>query len=530
MRIFVNGRIRTMDATVPAGTAMAVDEGLVVAVGDDDAIRRLAGAGDEIVNLECRPVLPGFEDAHLHLSDGAIALGRLDLRNAGSAETVAALVADRAAGLTWGTWIRGFGWDQTRWDVKEWPHRSVLEARCADHPVALARIDGHVGWLNGLALQILGIDASTPDPAGGRIERDPRTSEPTGILLEAAWDQVRARIPRESRQDRKLALERALAEMRRLGITAVHDVTDATALPLLADLLAAGKLSARISAILPIGLDREAAEALRRGHTPGHPWIETGTLKVFLDGTLGSRSAALLEPYADAPAASGALRIAPDALETMIAEADAAGWTVAVHAIGDLAVRTALDAFEALPERRRDRPHRIEHVQVVADEDLPRFRRTGVVASVQPVHFREDLPWIADRLGERAGARIYPARSLLEAGASVAFGTDWPIAPLDPWLGIGAATSQRGPTSDAHGEAGIAEDVPLEVALRAYTEAPARLSGRKETLGRLAPGCFADFVVLDCDPVGPIGIELGESPRVTRTYVDGRCVFPDGAE
>jgi predicted amidohydrolase YtcJ len=525
MNLFVHGRIRTMDAAAPTATAMAVDGGRIVAVGDDETIRALGTPDDEVTGLDGRPVLPGFEDAHLHLSDGAIALGRLDLRDAASAEDAAALAAERAKGLTWGSWIRGFGWDQTRWQSRGWPGRRVLDARCPDHPVALSRIDGHVGWLNGLALQILGIDGTTPDPSGGTIDRDPRTGEPTGILLETAWDQARSRIPRESRADRSAALERALGEMRRLGITAAHDVTDATALPILADLHAEGKLTARISAILPVGLDREAAEALRRGHPPGHPWIETGTLKIFLDGTLGARSAALLAPYADAPESRGLLRIPPDELEVLVGDADAAGWTVAIHAIGDHAVRTALDAFASLPERHRERPHRIEHVQVVAEGDLPRFRRLGVVASVQPVHFREDLPWIADRLGEREGTRVYPARSLVEAGATLVFGTDWPIAPLDPWLGIVAATSQRGPTSDAEGVPGLAEEVPLEVALRSYTQAPALVSGRKATLGRLAPGCHADFVVLDRDPGGRLGLSLGEPPRVLRTYVDGRCVF-----
>src|SRR5262245_14946454 len=194
MKLFVHGRIRTMDPAAPVASAMAVEDGVVVAVGNDDMIRSAAGPRDEVVSLENHTVLPGFEDAHLHLSDGAISAGRLDLRDAASAEDAGALAAERSQGLTWGSWIRGFGWDQTRWGTEAWPERRVLDARCPDHPVALSRIDGHVGWLNGLALQILGIDGATHDPAGGRIERDARTGEPTGILLEEAWERDRARI------------------------------------------------------------------------------------------------------------------------------------------------------------------------------------------------------------------------------------------------------------------------------------------------------------------------------------------------
>jgi len=511
-RIFVEGRIFRRGIEGKPVEALAVAAGRVLAWGTDDEMRALANRGTTIDSLDGGVVVSGFHDAHLHLAAGSLALAGLDVRECTSADAVAERVRARAATSPSGAWIRGWGWDHSRWEGGGWPDKALLDRAAPDHPVFLSRIDGHAAWLSSRGLREVGIDETASDSDGGEIVRDPESGSLKGILLERARDRALALLPSASDQEQRCAVEEGLARLRRVGVTSIEDVTEPWALETYARLRDGGRLTARVSAWLPLGLDRAEAEALRRRFPPTDPWLAVGTLKVFLDGTLGSRSAAMVEPFADDPGNLGGLRVDPGRLAAEVRRADDDGWTVAMHAIGDRAVHLALDVLENLPPRPRPRPHRVEHLQVVAEGDLRRLAGCGAVASIQPVHFTEDRHWIEKRLGARRACLAYPWRSLLQRGVLVAIGTDWPVAPLDPLRGLEAATKGRGPSSR--------EALTLGEAFEAYTLGPARAAGRESDLGTLGPGCHADFAVLSDDPRE---VPLS-SVRVTRTYVDGRRV------
>lgn len=506
-RVFLRGRILTGDPECPRAGALAVAAGRVLVVGDEDSVLAVAGPDTEVVPLDGRTVTPGFHDAHIHLSAGSLTRTRLDLRGTRGIEEVVERVQARARSLPAKAWIRGFGWDQTRWPIPGWPDHHALDGAAPEHPVLLTRVDGHAAWLNGRALELLGLGRHTADPPGGAILRDARSGDPTGILLERAAEGAVAALPEETDAERRRALEEALADLATLGITSIEDVAQPWAVPLYAALREEGRLTARISVWLPLETDRAEAEGWRERFPPGDPWLSVSTLKVFLDGTLGSRSAALNDPYADEPGSRGILRVDPAWLAEQVREADARDWAVAMHAIGDRAVGVALDALEALPRRARSRPHRIEHVQVVAATDLPRFAACGAVASVQPVHLLDDGAWIEGRLGGERAAHAYPYRSLLRAGAIVAMGTDWPIAPMDPRLGLAAAAGATGPGS-------WSEAITVAEALEAYA-------------GRLCPGHAADITVLSENPLDLDPEEIPHRLKVLGTYLGGRRIHPD---
>ncbi|HEX5043261.1 MAG TPA: amidohydrolase [Candidatus Polarisedimenticolaceae bacterium] len=474
--LFTGARIEPVPGGSPA-EAMRVADGRVVAVG---ARAELRHPQDMEIDLGGGVVRPGFHDAHTHLSAGAVdALARIDLRTARDAADAAQRAAAHAASLPPGTWVRGFGWDHTRWPGAPWPTREALDAALPDRPAFLVRVDGHAAWVNGAGLRALG-------------------AEGTGILLEEAMEEARGRIPADAGALRRAAVREALRLAASLGVVAVEDVAEGWAPELYGELRDDGLLTARIGIWLPADLEEERAAALRRAHPPDHPWIAVTTRKLFLDGTLGSRTAALSSAYADAPETRGELRFGEGELEQSVRAFEDAGWSVALHAIGDAAVDQAV---RVLGRTRRPGRHRIEHLQVVGGDALARLARLGVGASVQPVHFSEDASWIAARLGARE-ALVYPWRSLQEAGVPLGFGTDWPIAPLDPRLGLEAARRRE--------DEGMSE----EAAWTAYTRGAAAVSGRDAPRGTLLPGAFADFVVWD------------PAARCVRaTWVGGRQVF-----
>jgi predicted amidohydrolase YtcJ len=478
-------------------------------------MRALAGRGTEIVGLDGKTVVAGFHDAHVHLAAGSVARSQIDLRDCRSVEEVAARVSEHAARAPAGSWIRGWGWDHSRWPGGQWPAKGPLDRAAPNRSVFLSRIDGHAAWLSSAGLAEVGLGADAADPAGGTVVREPGSGEPSGIVLERAADLARARVPRESDEERRAAVEQGLERLRRCGVTSIDDVLAPWALPIYAEAKRVGRLTARVSAWLPLEMDRAAAADLRDRFPPDDPWIAVSTLKVFLDGTLGSRTAAMIEPYADAPHTSGGLRVEPDWLQQEVRIADADGWAVAMHAIGDRAAAVAIDALERLPPAPRTRPHRIEHLQVVTVRDLARLAAVGAAASVQPVHHAEDRHWISDRLNLGPSAIVYPWRSLLDHSVTVALGTDWPVAPLDPLRNLIAATT---PDRD--------EALTLRAAWSAYTSGSARAGGRDGDLGSLEPGKLADFVVLSADPAA-LGVAGLDSLRVLATYLGGRRVFPE---
>ena len=518
MRIFVDGRL---PGQPDPKFALAEERGRIAACGDRDDVLRLSDSSATIESLEGGVVVPGFHDAHMHLSAGGVALSQIDLGTCESEIAVVEHVSRVTRVLSQDVWVRGRGWDQTRWTPPEFPTRDLLDTFVPDHAVFLLRVDGHVAWLNTAGLKRIGIDRDTPDPPGGSIARHARSGEPTGILLERAVDQALDRLPPESDEERSAGVERGLERLRGYGITSIEDVAEPWAVPVYARLKEQGRLTARVSVWLPLDTDEKEADALRARHAGDAPDLTVATRKVFLDGTLGSRTAALSEGYADAVAERGTLRVDEAGLVETVGRADSRGWAVAFHAIGDAAVRMALDVISTLETRDRPRPHRVEHAVLVAPADLPRFARLGVAVSVQPVQLDTDRGWLERRLGEVRAARAYGFRSLLESGATVAMGTDWPVESPDPMQGIAAAARSRGfPTGG--------EEITVAEAIDAYTRGSARAAGEEGTRGALRPGALADFAVLSDDPGWVPVEELVSRVRVIQTVVGGRTVFREG--
>jgi predicted amidohydrolase YtcJ len=406
------------------------------------------------------------------------------------------------------------------------PGRELLDLAAPRHPVLLARVDGHAAWVNGAALALAGIDAATPDPDGGEILRGPR-GEPTGVLVDAAVDLLEAGLPRPGEADVREDLLAALDLCRRAGLTAVHDMgTSPEALDVLRGLDREGSrdLTLRVVAYLGGPWELQAA-ALREPVAQGR-LVRVAGVKLFADGALGSRGAALLEPYADRPGSAGLVVTPPGELARRVRRIHEAGLQAAIHAIGDRANRAALDAVAALgPDRRArgGRWHRIEHAQVVAPEDVPRFAALGVAAGVQPTHATSDMGWVEARLGPGRLARAYAWRSLLRAGATLLLGSDAPVESHDPWRGVHAAVTRQDLQGQPPGGFLPGERLTVAEAIEGLAVTPALIAGRGGP-GGIRPGAPADLTIVDRDPFG-LAPERLAGVRTRRTVVDGREVW-----
>lgn len=506
--------------------AMAWDgEGRILATGDArDLLARYPGA--ERIDAAGRTVIPGLIDAHAHLMGLGHALMRADLGGADSkAEIVARLKAFEAE-LPKGAWLLGRGWDQNRWPEKEFPTAADLDAAFPERPVWLERVDGHAGWGNSAALRAAGRDfAGDWQVDGGRILRE--DGRATGVFIDAAMALVEAVIPPPDDALREEALERALAESAKSGLTGVHDMGVSLAdLALYRRFADGGRLTLRVNAYADG--DSHALAALCAFGPLEHPSgrLRMRGVKLYADGALGSRGAALLADYHDEPGHRGLLVTSPGDLETAMAKARDCGVQVATHAIGDRGNRIVLDLYEKLLGERANSDHRwrIEHAQVVAPEDIPRFARLGVLASMQPTHATSDMPWAGDRLGPRRLAGAYAWRRFLDAGVRMPFGSDFPVEQVDPRLGLYAAVTRQ----DLEGRppGGWLPDQKLGIAeaLHGFTAAAAQASFDEESLGMLAPGKRADFVILDADPFDLPATALPRN-AVRSTWVDGRPVY-----
>lgn len=499
-RIFVARRVRTMDLARPRARAFSVSGGVVVAVGSEDEAASSVPTGTPRIDFGEFDVVPGFHDAHTHLSGGAEALSGLDLRAARTSAEAVDAVRDHASRIDPSDWVRGFGWDETRWPPGDRPTRGALDDAAPGHPVLLSRIDGHATWGNALALRAAGVDPQ----------------EPTGVLREAEAEAARRSAPISPPEVLAGRVALRLEEAARLGITSLEDVVEEWSIPVYRRLLAEGRLRLRVGAWLPVDADDAEAEEWRRVHPPDHPQLSCGVRKAFLDGSLGSRTAALRSGYADAPQTRGVLRDDLGALRVRLEDLAARGWAVALHAVGDRAVAAAIDLLHGLPLPGAGRRHRIEHAQVVAPADLDRLAASEAVVSLQPAQWTEDRRWLSVRLGSGGDAWVHPWRRLVRAGARVAFGSDWPVAPLDPRAAL-AAVVRGGPGRDG-------ETLDLETALAAYTVGPAWAAGDRRR-GVLREGARADFTVLD--DRGRTGSRDPRSLEIRATYVDGRRVWPE---
>lgn len=519
----VNARVWTGDARRPWADAVAAVGDRIAAVGPSAEVRKLASAGTRVVDARGAMLVPGFIDAHVHFLDGGLGLLSVQLRDAETPADFAARVRDFAASAPGGTWITGGDWDHTRWGGAL-PTREWIDAVTKGQPVWVQRLDGHMGLANSAALAAAGITRDTPDVEGGEIVRDAR-GEPTGILKDNAIPLVQRAIPEPDAATLDRALDGAMRYVAARGITAVHHMGSWADLAVFERAHREGRLGTRLYAAVPL----DTWERLRDVVTEqgrGDEWLHIGALKGFVDGSLGSHTAAMLEPFTDAPTDRGLLVNTPEDLERWTDGADAAGLHVLVHAIGDRAIRLQLDIFERVARAHgpRDRRFRIEHAQHVAPADLPRFAELGVVASMQPYHAIDDGRWAEAVIGPERARTTYPFRSLRDTGAQLAFGSDWFVAPPTPLEGIYAAVTRR--TLDgAHPGGWIPEQtIGVEDALRAYTMGAARAGFDETRTGSLQRGKLADFVLLDRD-LTRIPPEEIRDARVAMTVVGGEVKY-----
>jgi predicted amidohydrolase YtcJ len=524
--ILQNGRVCTMNPEQPLAEAVVLRGTRIAYVGKTEEMRVWIGHGGwDVVDLAGRTVLPGLIDAHIHLSGYAIARSRLDLSGVSSREEAVALVEKWAQSTPPGQWIQGYGWNHYRWG-DQWPTRQDLDAVAPDHPVALQRVDGHSVWVNTAALRLAGIDADTKTPMGGEIMVD-EEGRPSGILKERAADLVLEHIGKPDQGERLRLLDEAFCEAHRRGLTGVHVPEEAEALRDYQELYARRSLRLRVLTHLPQNrLDEAIALGIRSGF--GDERLRIGGLKIFADGSLGSKTASLLQDYEDEPGYRGLPTLPMRELDDLVMKAARAGISVAVHAIGDRAVRLVLDTI-ARAQRLAGPPsfpHRVEHAQLLHPQELARFKELGVVASMQPIHCTSDMP-VARRLwGERC-RYAYAWRSLLDHGAALAFGSDSPVESMDPWAGIHAAVTRQRADGIPAGGWYPEERITVEEAVRAYTLGAAYAAGETHLKGSIEEGKVADLIVLDRDifQVTPQEI-LGT--QVQMTVLGGEVVYEAG--
>lgn len=526
--ILLNGKVWTGVAARPWAEAVAVRDGKIFAAGRTSELRTLAGVGTKLVDLGGSLVLPGFIDSHTHFLAGGFALKSIQLRDAKNRDDFAARIAAKARELGPGRWILNGDWDHQQLTPVEMPRRDWIDAVTPDNPVCVNRFDGHMILANSLALKLAGITRDTPAPPGGEIEKDPATGEPTGILKDEAMGFVYAKIPDPTFGEKLEAAEASVRHAAQNGVTSVSEMADASSLEVFQDLARRGRLTTRVHVYIPISeVDTLARLKLRSPF--GGPTVTLAGLKGFVDGSLGSATAYFFEPYTDEPTTSGLLngQMYPEGLmEKRILEADRAGLQLAIHAIGDRANSLLLDMYgKAIAANGpRDRRWRVEHAQHMRPADIVRFGKLGLVAAVQPYHAIDDGRWAEQKIGPERVKTTYAFESLRRAGAVLAFGSDWTVAPLDPILGIYAAVTRR--TLDGKNPGGWVpnEKVSVEEAVRAYTVNGAWVEFAEAAKGSIEPGKLADLVVLDRD-IFTVLPEAISRARVRMTVFDGRVIY-----
>jgi len=524
----INGKVWTDGSGRPWAEAVAVRGDRIFAVGTTAEIRKLAPAGTKLVDLGGALVLPGFIDSHTHFLTGGFSLKRIQLREARSREDFVARIAAAARELGKGRWILDGDWDHQQFSPPELPRKEWIDAVTPDNPVCVNRLDGHMILANSLALKLAGVTKDTPVPSGGEIVKDPATGEPTGILKDMAMDLVYALVPEPSFAEKLEAAEASLRHAAENGVTSVHEMADAASFEVFEELARRKALTTRIHVYVPI-TEVETLARLKLKSPFGSPYLKLAGLKGFMDGSLGSATAYFFEPYTDDPRTSGLLhgQMFPEGvMERRILAADRAGLQLAIHAIGDRANSLLLDMYEktVAANGARDRRWRVEHAQHLRPADIARFGRLGLIAAVQPYHLIDDGRWAEKKIGPERIRTTYAFRSLCSAGATLAFGSDWPVAPLKPILGIFAAVTRR--TLDGKNPGGWVpeEKVSVEEAVRAYTVNGAWAEFAESYKGTIEAGKLADLVVLDRDIFAIPPEEIG-GVKVRMTVFDGKILY-----
>jgi predicted amidohydrolase YtcJ len=525
--IVTNARIYTVDANRPMVEAMAIRGGRVVATGPQRAIMTLRGASTQVLDLHGRTVIPGMIDAHVHLLNLGNSLRNVDLVGTSSYDEVVARVAARARETPAGTWIIGRGWDQNDWGVTQFPTHEALSRAVPDHPVVLTRIDGHATLVNAAAIRAAGLTAQTQDPSGGRIERG-ADGAPTGVLVDAAMGLVNRHVPPATKEQLKTAVQAAIAEMNRWGLTSVHDAGVGRAvIDVYEEVAREGRFDIRDYVMVANNdeaIDHYLARGPQSGLYDGRLWIKA--IKISSDGALGSRGASLIEPYTDDPRNSGLALVRPGRIRDVSVKALRGGFQVNVHAIGDRANRVVLDEFEQAFGQvpLADHRFRIEHAQIIHPDDVPRFAQLGVIPSMQASHQTSDMYWAVNRIGPTRVLGAYAWRSLLNTGVIIANGSDLPVERTNPLISFMASVSRQDARGWPAGGWYPEQKMTREEALKSMTIWAAYAGFMEKDIGSLEPGKLADFVVLDQD-IMRVPPELILNTNVLATYLGGKAVF-----
>lgn len=537
--IFTHGNIYSgvLDPGASLGSgkrseALAILGNHILAIGSREDILKLKGPDTKVVDLGGHFVMPGFNDAHMHLASAGLEKMNVNLVGSKTLDEFRDRLRAKCDSAQPGEWVIGEGWDETLWPVKTVPTRWDLDEVSGQHPVYLERVDGHIGVANTKALQLASVTVASRDPDGGKIDRD-EAGTPNGILREKAQELVQSVVPKPTHEKRRLAIELALKDLASHGITSAQDFSQGEDFEIYEEIENDGKLTARLSEWLPFDDSLEDLNSKRNSHPLSDNLLHTGMLKGFIDGSLGSKTAALLEPYSDDPTNSGLPQYEVTKLNAMTKERVLAGYQVGFHAIGDKGVQMALDAFaeaeKAAKEAKvkaadggNDYRLRIEHAQVATPQQILRFKELKVIASMQPSHLLTDMNWAESRLGPKRAEHSYAWADFLRHGVVLAFGTDYPVEPVSPFRGLYAAVTRMN-------ESGTktyypAEKLNIEQAIAAYTTGAAFAEFAEKQKGKLAPGMLADFIVLDQDITAAAPAKLLET-KVLRTVVGGKTVY-----
>ncbi|HSN25640.1 MAG TPA: amidohydrolase [Kofleriaceae bacterium] len=517
--MFLGGDVRTMDLAHPHATAVAVTGDTIAAVGSDGDIQPWIGKQTQIVQLAGRTLTPGLVDAHCHLYELGQDLEQVSVREAASADDAARIVGEAAKTRPANAWVLGRGWDQNKWPGQQFPVAATLDAIA--HPVLLERVDGHAIWVNTRALQLAGITDKTPDPAGGRIVRDDKGA-PTGVLVDNATALVYAKLPKATPEERERRIRAAADLAIASGLTGIHEmgIEDATA-DVYMRLADSGRLPLRVYAFL-LG-DPAHLERLATHPGPRHGNFQMRGVKFFADGALGSRGARLYADYDDAPGTRGLWVTDPDVLARSVEVAVAHDWQVAIHAIGDAGVGSVLDAYLAAEAKHPgERRLRVEHLQILAPDDLPRLVKSHAIASMQPTHATSDMPWAEARIGPKRILGAYAWRTVLDAGVPLAFGSDFPVEQVNPLLGIYAAVTRQDAKGNPPGGWYPQQEMSLDEALAAFTRGAAYAELAEAQRGTIAVGHDADLTMF-AHALAPDTMLLHET--VMLTIVGGKIVY-----
>ena len=521
--VVTGARVWTGDGNKPWAEALASDGEKIKAVGSAADIEPYIGDATEVISVPGSMLVPGMIDTHVHFATGGSGLASVELRDAATPEEFARRIGEFAATLEPGEWILNGNWDHENWGG-ELPHRDWIDDVTPENPVWINRLDGHMALANTKALELAGVDADSPDVAGGEIVRD-QSGKPTGVLKDNAMGLVEGAVPDpgEAQLDRQVAA--AMAYVASNGVTSVHDMAGWDSLAAYRRAQANGDLITRIYSVVQLSDWQRMRDEVAKSGSGDH-WLRIGGLKGFMDGSLGSHTAAFFEPFTDAPDDRGLLVNDLADMRKWITDADEAGLHVMVHAIGDRAIRDLLDIYLDVAESHgeRDRRFRIEHAQHIHPDDIERFSAQNVIASMQPYHAIDDGRWADRVIGAERARTTYAFRSLIESGAHVSFGSDWFVAPATPLEGIYAAVTRR--TLDGANPDGwvTQQKITVEEALRAYTWEAAYASFEEDVKGTLKPGMLADFVLLDRDITAIPPEEIADA-QVLKTVVGGRIVY-----